>query len=84
MIPDANESSKAALQKPVDALAISFVAPISANPPSTGADLMACTYNGARSSAQWVLGYLESLKDVEAEWKGNKSSLTALDYLHFC
>jgi hypothetical protein len=45
---------------------------------------MACTYNDARASAQWVLSYLESLKDVEADQKGNRSSLTTSNYLFFC
>jgi hypothetical protein len=83
---DANEPSKAVEQKHVDVLAISSIATATASapPPSMGAGLMACTYNDTRSSAQWVLSYLESLKDVEVDQKGNRPSLTASNYLFFC
>jgi hypothetical protein len=72
--PDANDSSKAAEQKPVDVLATSSVATTSAPPPLAGPGLMACTYNDAMSSTQSVLLYLESLKDVKADQKGNRLS----------
>jgi hypothetical protein len=82
--PDANDSSKAAEQKPVDVLVTSSVATTSAPPPLAGPGLMACTYNDAMSSTQSVLLYLESLKDVKAGQKGNRLSLTASNYLFFC
>jgi hypothetical protein len=81
--PDASELSKAAEQKPVDVMVTSPMATASAPPSLAGACLMACTYNDTRSSAQWVLGYLESLKNVEADQKGNRSDLTALDSSFF-
>jgi hypothetical protein len=75
--------SKAAEQKHVDVLATSSMATAFAPPPSAGAGLMTYTYNDAISSTQPVLWYLESLKDVEADRKGNRSSLTASNYF-FC
>jgi hypothetical protein len=78
--PNASEPSKAIEQKPVDKLMTSSMATATAPPPSVGAGLMACTYNDTRSSAQRVLSYLESLKDVKADQKGNRSSLTASNY----
>jgi hypothetical protein len=38
-----------------------------------GAGLMTCNYASARSFAQQVLQYLESLKNMEADWEGNRS-----------
>jgi hypothetical protein len=49
---DAAEPSKAAEQKPYDALVTSSMAAASAPPPLAGACLTACSYNDARSSAQ--------------------------------
>jgi hypothetical protein len=45
---------------------------------------MACSNANDMSSAQQILLYLESLRDVEANWVGNMSSFTALGYLFFC
>jgi hypothetical protein len=81
--PDASESSKAIEQKFLDVLATPSLASASAPPTLVGASLMACTYNDTRSSAQHVLCYLESFKDVEVDRKGNRSSLTASNYLYF-
>jgi hypothetical protein len=69
---DTDEPSKAAEQKPVNVLATSSRAAALAPPPLVGAGLMACSYNNARSSAQRVLRYLESLKDAEADREGNR------------
>jgi hypothetical protein len=71
---DANEPSKVAEQKMVNVLATASGAAISAPPPLVGASLMACSDNDAKHSSQRVLRYLESLKDVEADQKGNRSS----------
>jgi hypothetical protein len=50
-------------------VAIAFVPP-----PLAGAGLMTCSCNDARLSAQWVLRYLENLKDVEVDQEGNRST----------
>jgi hypothetical protein len=71
---DADEPSKADEQQPINVLAISSGVASSTPPPSTRADLMACSYNDGRHSAQWVLQYLENLKDAEADGEGNRSS----------
>jgi hypothetical protein len=52
-------------------------------PPLAGACLTTCTYNDAKSSAQRVLQYLESLKDAEANQEDNRSSFTTSCYLFF-
>jgi hypothetical protein len=75
--PDADEPSKATEQKSVNVLTTPSGASASTPPPLVGADLMVCSYNDTRSSAQWVLQYLESLKDAEANRQGNRSSFTA-------
>jgi hypothetical protein len=52
--------------------------------PTTGIGLIACCNDDVRHSARWVLQYVESLKDAEAEQEGNKSSFTTSGYLLFC
>jgi hypothetical protein len=56
-------------------LATSSGATASAPPPLAGVGLTTCSYNDARHSIQWVLQYLESLKDAETDQEGNRSSL---------
>jgi hypothetical protein len=55
----------------------------SAPPPLAGASLTTCSNADAMSSAQWILQYLESLKDTEVDQEGNMSSFTASGYLFF-
>jgi hypothetical protein len=50
---------------------------------AVGTGLTDCSSADARHSAQWVLQYVESLKNVEAEREGNKSSCTTLGNLFF-
>jgi hypothetical protein len=78
-----DKSSKADELKPVDMQTISLLAAIFVPPPLAGAGLMACSNADAMSSAQRILQYLESLKDVEADREGNMSSFTTLGYLFF-
>jgi hypothetical protein len=59
------------------------MAAASVPPPLVGAGLTACSNADARSSAQRILWYLESLKDVEADREGNMSSFATLGYLFF-
>jgi hypothetical protein len=73
---DATKQSKAIEHKPSDALGTSSVAAASTPLPLAGAGLTTCTYDDARSFAQWVLWYLEKLKDVEADQEANRSSFT--------
>jgi hypothetical protein len=76
--------SKDAEQQPVIAQTTPSLAVVSTPPPLAGTGLMACSNAEARSSAQWILRYLESLEDAEADREGNMLSFTTLgcSFLH--
>jgi hypothetical protein len=76
--------SKAADQQPANVQATHSLAIVSASPPLVGAGLAACSNADARSSTQWILQYLESLKDVEADRKGIRFSFAALGCTFLC
>jgi hypothetical protein len=63
-------ASKAAEQQPVIVQMTSSVAAASVPPPVVGIGLMACSNADAKHSSQWVLQYVESLKDAESEREG--------------
>jgi hypothetical protein len=66
----------AELQPPAEQIIPS--ADIASAPPSTGGiGLTVCTNAEARHSTQQVLHYLDSLKDVETERAGTRSSFVA-------
>jgi hypothetical protein len=71
---DAKKPSKSTEHKPANVLVTTSRAAASVPPPLAGACLIACSYNDAKHSTQWVLQYLESLKDVEGDREGNRSS----------
>jgi hypothetical protein len=78
-----DKPSKVDEQKPVDMQMVSFVVVASVPPPLAGACLTAYSNVDAMSFAQWILRYLESLKDAEADQEGNMSSSTSLGCLFF-
>jgi hypothetical protein len=53
-------------------------------PPLVRTGLKTSSTAEVRSSAQQILWYLETLKDVEADHEDNRSSFTASGYLFFC
>jgi hypothetical protein len=81
---DADEPSKDDEQKLVNVLVTSSGAATSAPPPSVRAGLMACSYNDARHSAQWVLQYLERLKYSRTIEKAIGPPFTTSCFLFFC
>jgi hypothetical protein len=56
------------------------VAAASAPPLVVGIGLMIYSNVEARHSIRWVLQYLESLKDAEADREGNRSSFTSSSF----
>jgi hypothetical protein len=78
-----DKPSKLDEQKPVDMQMVSFVVVASVPPPLAGACLTAYSNVDTMSFAQWILRYLESLKDAEADQEGNMSSSTSSGCLFF-
>jgi hypothetical protein len=78
-----SELSKATEQQPIIMQTTSSMVVASVPHLAVGTGLTDCSTAVARHSAQWVLQYVESLKNVEAEREGNKSSCTTLGNLFF-
>jgi hypothetical protein len=81
--PTKSESSKAAEHQPVITHITPYVLAASILHPVAGTCLMACSNADARHCARWILQYVESLKDAEADQEGNKYSFTVSRYLLF-
>jgi hypothetical protein len=73
--------SKAAEQEPANVQMTPSMAVVSTPPQLVGASFTACSNVDARSSAQQIVWYLESLKDVEGDWKVS-NSLSLLQDAH--